>query len=294
LNLRLNSPYPFYYSSFKSIAGTAAALTVAVFLFIYIIEPFSYNFDEHRYSFLVISLLNGILVGTVITIFLLLLKFTTPTLFQEENWTVGKEISLWLSLLLFIGVANFFLRELIYDNPDNFSLRYLITEISNTYVVGSLFALVAIMANYIHLLRSSTEKSIEWNELFEGQANFQEEDSQITVTSPSSQDTQSFKISDFLFAKSDGNYVEFEIKSETGTTNRKIARNTLSNVYDQLSRYDKIVRVHRSYIVNLEHVQSVSGNAQGYKISLHHTDILIPVSRTYIPVLDAVLKKYSV
>jgi len=291
LKSRFYYPYPFYYSTFKSIAGTAAALTVAVFLFNYIIEPFSYNFDEHRFSFLVTSLLNGLLVGIVIVAFLILLKFTTTALFREEKWTVGKEILLWFSLLLIIGLANFFLRELIYENPNNFSFRYLITEIANTYIIGSLFVVVGIMANYIHLLRSSTEKSIKWNQLIESQSHFQSDETSITITSPSPQDTLSFQSSDFLYAKSDGNYVEFMIRKDNGTVSREIARNTLTNIDEQFSNYKNILKVHRSYIVNLQHVQSVSGNAQGYKLTLNHTDIPVPVSRTFINVLDGVLQQ---
>jgi len=286
----LFQPYPFYYSSIKSILGTAVILTVAVFLFNYIIVPFSYNFDEHRFSFLVISLFNGLLVGVVITASLFLLRITAPKSFRDEGWTIGKEIALWLALLLLIGIANFFLRELIYVNPNNFSLRYLVTEIVNTFIIGSFFAAIAVMANYIYLLRTSAENSLKWNELIKTPPHSKSGKSQITITAPSEQDTLVFRSSDFFFAKSDGNYVEFMIKNENGTLSRKITRNTLANVEEQFSGYENIIKVHRSYIVNLQHVQSVNGNAQGYKLKLNKTNIKLPVSRTYIPVFDAALQ----
>jgi hypothetical protein len=267
----------------------AAILTIAVFLFNYIIEPFSNNFDEHRFSFLVISLLNGLLVGVVITAFLFLLRVTAPKSFRDEGWTIGKEIALWLTLLLLIGIANFFLRELIYDNPNNFSFRYLMTEIVNTFIIGSFFAVVAVMINYIYLLRASAENTLKWNELVKIPSNLDTGKSLITITAPSEQDTLVFRHKDFLFAKSDGNYVEFMIKNENGTTDQKITRNTLASVDEQFSGYVNIIKVHRSYIVNLQHVQSVDGNAQGYKLTLSNSKILVPVSRTYIPVLDAAL-----
>lgn len=291
LNISLSQPYPFYYSSFKGIAGTAVVLTVAVFLFNYIIEPFSYNFEEHRFSFLVISLLNGLLVGVVLMAFLLLLKITIPNSFQEEAWTIGKEISLWITILLLIGIANFFLRELIYDNPNNFYFRYLVTEVVNTFIVGSFFAVIAVMANYIYLLRSNVKNSLKWNELIEAPPHANKSKSRITITAQNEKDKLVFRNSDFLFAKSDGNYVEFFIKKENGDIYRKITRNTLTNVEEQFSNYKNILKVHRSYIVNLQHVHSVNGNAQGYKLTLNSTNIPIPVSRTYIPVLDAVLQK---
>ena len=287
----LSQPYPFYYSSIKSILGIAVILTVAVFLFNYIIEPFSYNFDEHRFSFFVISLLNGLLVGIVITAFLFLSRITVSTYFREEGWTIGKEITLWATLLLLIGIANFFLRELIYDNPNNSSLRYLVTEIVNTFIIGSFFALIAVMANYIYLLRTSTQNSLKWNELIKTPSNAKRGKSQITIKAPSEQDTLVFRSSDFFFAKSDGNYVEFMIVNENGDISRKIIRNTLSNVEEQFLNYKHILKVHRSFIVNLQHVKSVKGNAQGYKLTLDSTDFRVPVSRTYVPVLDKAMQQ---
>jgi hypothetical protein len=289
LKTRLYYPYPFYYSSFKSIAGMAAIFTIAVFLFNYIIEPFSYNYDEHRFSFLVISLFNGLLVGIVLMAFLLLLRISIPNSFRDKAWTIGKEILLWISLLLLIGIANFFLRELIYDNPNNFSFKYLVTEIVNTFIIGSLFATVAVMANYIHLLRSSTEKALKWNELIENSRHLDTVESQITITGPSQQDAIVFQSSNFLFAKSDGNYVELTIQNENGAIQRRIIRNTLSNVEEQFQGYNAILKVHRSFIVNLQHIQSVKGNAQGYKLTLNGTKTRVPVSRANISALDKAL-----
>ena len=223
--------------------------------------------------------------------FLLLLKITIPNSFREEAWTVGKEISLWVTILLLIGIANFFLRELIYDNPNNFSFRYLVTEVVNTFIIGSFFAVIAVMANYIYLLRSNAKNSLKWNELIDTPSHANKSKSRITITAQNEKDKLVFRNADFLFAKSDGNYVEFFIKKENGGISREITRNTLTNVEEQFLNYKYILKVHRSYIVNLQHVQSVSGNAQGYKLTLSNTNIPVPVSRTYIPVLDAALQE---
>jgi DNA-binding LytR/AlgR family response regulator len=42
----------------------------------------------------------------------------------------------------------------------------------------------------------------------------------------------------------------------------------------------KLFRCHRSFIVNLAQVKSVSGNAQGYRLHFSDPSITIPVSRT--------------
>ena len=48
----------------------------------------------------------------------------------------------------------------------------------------------------------------------------------------------------------------------------------------QLSDLPQFFRCHRTYLVNLDRVGHVSGNAQGYKLHLEGIDNLVPVSRS--------------
>jgi DNA-binding LytR/AlgR family response regulator len=43
--------------------------------------------------------------------------------------------------------------------------------------------------------------------------------------------------------------------------------------------YSSFFRCHRAFIVNLDKIEQVEGNAQGYKIKLQGAENLIPVSR---------------
>ncbi len=45
-------------------------------------------------------------------------------------------------------------------------------------------------------------------------------------------------------------------------------------------RSKKVIRCHKSYIVNLNKVNRISGNAKGYKLQIDELDFLIPVSRS--------------
>ena len=44
-----------------------------------------------------------------------------------------------------------------------------------------------------------------------------------------------------------------------------------------------IKRTHRSYLVNLERVTEVSGNAQGYRLKVRDSEREIPLSRSFAP-----------
>jgi DNA-binding LytR/AlgR family response regulator len=84
----------------------------------------------------------------------------------------------------------------------------------------------------------------------------------------------------FVYAKADDNYVEIFYLQDSKIS-RKIIRNTLKTVFQLLSEENHIFRCHKSYLVNLNKVQHISGNAQGYKLHVSDVDEQIPVSRSH-------------
>ena len=58
-----------------------------------------------------------------------------------------------------------------------------------------------------------------------------------------------------------------------------LVRSTLKSAEEKLAPYENFYRCHRSYLVNLNYLRHISGNATGYKLHLEGTDTLIPVSR---------------
>jgi hypothetical protein len=285
----LNQPYPFFYESIKRILITAGAFVIGVTLFLYLIQPFSYNFDEHRYPFWIISLMNGLLVGILFVFYMSMIKGFAPRLIEEEYWTLGRELFFWLIFLLMVGVGNFFLRELIYDNPNNFSFHYFRTEVIHSLIVGSFFLLFIVTGKYLHIVTITADKASSWNRKVSKYRNNIQGETKITVRAESEQDTIHIKVSDFLYAKVDGNYIEFYLLNENEEIEKQIKRNTLSSVEEQLRGVPNIIRVHRSYLVNIYKIDSVTGNAQGYRLSIKKSNDIIPVSRSYIPVFDTAM-----
>ena len=49
---------------------------------------------------------------------------------------------------------------------------------------------------------------------------------------------------------------------------------------DALVDNDIFFRCHRAYIINLDKVEQVEGNAQGYKLKVRGTEERVPVSRS--------------
>ncbi|WP_273273351.1 LytTR family DNA-binding domain-containing protein [Maribacter polysiphoniae] len=84
-----------------------------------------------------------------------------------------------------------------------------------------------------------------------------------------------------IYAKSDGNYTEIHILKEE-VVEKSLKRISIKELELQLNSVVTIVRTHRSYLVNINYLVKVTGNAQGYRLHLKKTDDLVPVSRNMI------------
>ena len=83
---------------------------------------------------------------------------------------------------------------------------------------------------------------------------------------------------DLFLISSASNYIKvFHLRKNVLV--HSIIRSTLKKAEETLSEYPNFFKCHRAFIVNLDKVVHVEGNAQGYKIKIDGHDELIPVSR---------------
>jgi DNA-binding LytR/AlgR family response regulator len=72
---------------------------------------------------------------------------------------------------------------------------------------------------------------------------------------------------------------------------KTLIRNTLSKIEKQLP-FDNIKKCHRSYLANLNLIEKITGNAQGYRLHFpFSTEITVPVSRSKGKELLDILEK---
>ncbi len=99
----------------------------------------------------------------------------------------------------------------------------------------------------------------------------------ITIHSDTSE-TLTLQLADLLFVQADDNYSTLVWKDASGTY-KKLLRVNLKHLERQINN-SFAIRCHRSYIVNVNAISTISGNANGYKLQILDTDQFIPVSRT--------------
>ncbi|MGM0588059.1 MAG: LytR/AlgR family response regulator transcription factor [Bacteroidota bacterium] len=289
--LRLSQPYPFYYDSMERVLKIALVLAVLVPVLLLLLEPFNVNYSELKYPYAVVALIFGVVDSAAFVILITMLRRGFPGFMNETQWTLLKEWGTWALVLLGIGMVNFGLREFLYANPENISLGYLLEEISHSYIFGILLAVLLTLANFVILFMSHSNQALSWNDLINLHRESGDSDhtGPLVITADSESETMELPMESLLYARVDGNYVEYHIGAESGSTKRLLQRNTLKNVEQQLADFPHLLRVHRSFLVNCDHIESVSGNAQGYKLTLDGIDVQIPVSRSYLSDFDAVM-----
>ena len=199
---------------------------------------------------------------------------------MTDAWTMKNECVLIFFLVLFTGITQFLIRDIIYDNPLNWSWMYFKEEISNTFIAGAFLAPIIISIN---LNRQQLKNRQNANRISSVLTDVKERQNNTTVTIETEVKSEkfTFETNHFIYAKAEGNYAEIFLKKEDNIQ-KLIKRIPIKNLETQLSAFPYIIKTHRSVLLNLNHVEKVTGNAQGYKVNLKDCTDTVPVSRNFI------------
>ncbi len=277
--LFLNQPYPWFYRG-KNLLRFTGTIFVMALGFNFLFEPFNVYPPEHKFNYLGVCLIQAF-IAAIITFGVL---GCTGLLINDAKWKVKKEFALIFSLFLLIGTGIFLARDIVYNNPDNFSVKYFFEEIRNTLLVGTLFFMFIIPVNYFRLERKHSQKARAIK--LPGSDMLKTTEKKVRVVTQSRQDNFDLNPDNFVFAKSEGNYLELYI-TNNGKLERAVKRLTVKELERQLSAFEFIIKTHRSYIVNINKITHVTGNAQGYILSTKYSPEKLPVARSMIPVFNA-------
>lgn len=269
----LKQPYPIEnYNSrshtkvFLSLLGQGTFIT----LFLYAFKPFRIDMwmeqDPNVVGYLVAFGFITFLAGAIIE-FILVPLF--PKYYVDTNWTVIKEIFKILLLLFLIALGNMSFMILI--NLQSFTLNAFIFSISAVVLIGIFPVGFGILANYIVQLKKY-QQPVEV-------VHHEEKLEEVTLIAENEKDIITLTQKQIQFIESADNYAI--VYYNNGESQKKeMLRSSLSRLEQQVEAFG-IVRCHRSFIVNLNRVEHVTGNAQGYRLHISNSEEVVPVARKY-------------
>ena len=247
-----------------------------VFLFLYIFQPFYISFyPEIIFEF---TLGIGIITFIGILFFLTLSPIVFKRYFNEDNWTIGKNIFFILIGILFISSAIYYFGETV-KTPYNYKrLNYF------QYLFYSV--LVSIMPCVFFITYNekltSTKRSLKATKIIKERVLPEKIVSNtIKIYAQNNKESLEFDGKDLIYITSNGNYASFYLKNGDCVT-EKIIRTTLAKLESELNDFSSaFIKCHKSYIINSNYIKDIKGNARGYLITLKNITFDIPVSRNF-------------
>lgn len=242
-------------------------------LFLLVFKPFGISNWQTPYLELKIA---G--YGLVTTLILAIRYFLFPVLFprfnKSETWTLGAELGSTMIMIFSIAVINFWYLKLFL--PVTASHVPFLNMIAYTFVLGIFPVSALICLNYIiqlnkYLLLAS---SLPVHQQVE-EAIFPE----LSFTAESGHDKITVKLNELVFIEAEDNYTGINYYLN-GLLVKRLLRNSLSRIGGQHNQ-EMLVRCHRSFIINMNHVEKVIGNAQGYRFCIRNSTVQVPVGRNY-------------
>lgn len=278
----LYQPYPFVSSPRKQ-AALAPFFGLFVFLFIWIFQPF--GLQDYQDQNRVLHFAGyGVITSTVMVFVSLLFRALLPNWFQEKTWTVGKSLSYVLFIFFMIGIANW-----VYSTNLGLwgiSLRSFFIYQGMTMLIGVFPVTISTFVIYQKRLQEALNNAQALNANMPSKNHeLRNQPNQIQIPSQNKSEDLTVDPNELLYIMAVENYIEVQLPNE-----KFILRNTLKAAESVLADFPQFKRCHRSYIVNLDKIDSFSGNAQGLNLRLQAENLYeIPVSRTYVPEIKAAL-----
>lgn len=272
---KLNAPFPFYLNDDRKNVALITVITAFVIAFMYFFKlpnDLSLTLGQH--------FLFGGITFVCLMINIVWLPRIFPNLYDTENWNLKKYILLNIGHLVLIGIGSSLL-DIFYICPEKTVIENIIEANSRVVVKGIIPIALTTLFLRNTMLQQNLKSALQANKELQKIQSLKREpalknSNTVTLYSDTSE-TLSINLPDLLYVQADDNYSTIVWQNGDGIQ-KKLLRANLKSIESQMDNVFT-TRCHRSYLVNINAISLVSGNANGYKLKILDTDILIPVSR---------------
>lgn len=269
----INKPYDLLESKSFRFLFIVGGGTFA-FIFLWLFEPYGiYNLNTSKKALTV-----GLYIGA--GFILNLIQFFPLQNIVIKKHTVLRTI-LWIMLsFVGIGTSSSIINAILFNEGrlyiwDFFYFQGFILSIN----IIPVFAFVLI--HYNLTLKKRLKIAITNNEALKAKPQNSEENGKLVIlNSENKNEGRSIPLNSLILISSMDNYIELTYQ-EKETTSKCLLRYSLSKVEQDNKEIEEIFRCHKGFIVNKTKIESITGNAAGYKLKLKNLDMLIPVSRKW-------------
>ena len=281
----LKKPHPFIFNAYS-----VAIPGIASFLIILFLAPLDFGEMELTKRSIFALCIAGF-VSLIIFATTKLIQKLFPTFTQEDQWTIGREILLFLIVILLIIIGIFLSLFLIYGNSQTLWKFFTKTVVLSLAI--SFFPIVILV-----LFEQYRQQKIQFRYAEALTQSLKVENQKLQTTTTSNEQlllkAENGKValqvhaSELICLQSDGNYVDvfYELN---GTVTKTLIRNRLKDLEELLPK-NTFFRCHNRFVINGNYIIHIEGNARNLELSLRGLEFKIPVSRSKAPQISSFLQ----
>lgn len=267
----LKKSYPFN-DDLKRNTKMIFFISLSIFVFLLLFQPLDINALANREKFLLIVGI-GVITFLSLSLNLLILPSLLPAIFLKKEWIIWKEIC-WNLWNLFVIAFGYFLSYKVLG-----ILEFDFYMVIKLLLIAVFPISLLIVFNQNRLLRLHLKTAHELNNRLKESK--QVVDKLVHFDSEYQKDKLSIKARLLLLIRSADNYIEIYWKDGEKIKSQLI-RSTLLKANELLEEYHYIFKCHRSFIVNVNYIDKVEGNSQGYRLFFENIDFEVPVSKNSV------------
>lgn len=276
----LKKPYP--YTERKRIFVIDVFIALFVFIFLYFFQPFGLN-NLPSSEIFKNTLIYGLITFLICCFFRLVIPFLFPNYFDEDKWNVGRQILHITTVIVFIVISNY--TYSLTQGFTNLSFSGFIWMLGPTISIGGIIVVALVLFEANRSLKKNLLAAQNMSakiDLSKTKVNVEPILKKEVIHLPSEVESQNLdiEIKKLIYLTSVANYIECFYLNESGKIVSSKIRNRMKIVESIFDQESDFFRCHRAFIVNMNYVQSIDGNAKGYTLVLKNTDVLIPVARS--------------
>ena len=261
----LDKPYPFD-NALRDFLRIGFGIALGLFLFILFFQPFELDNSDVNNYILTIAGFSSI-TFLLISVLQIILPWSFPKRLNKKNWDLKREITLQFLLWVLNSVAWAFYTAYVADVKLSMYLAVKIVILSLAPPV------IILLIKEVRSLRMQVDGlKIQHRE---------KRQEHIELVSDNRSEKLALASGELILVKSAENYVEIQYLAG-GTLTKKLLRATFNSIEDQLRPFSQMIRCHRTYIINIDHVMKLYREYGRIYLKMNGIEEDIPVSRQYL------------
>ncbi|HMR84467.1 MAG TPA: LytTR family DNA-binding domain-containing protein [Niabella sp.] len=279
----LNQSHPGY-GDLRVYFKTVLGISAVVFLILFVFQPFHIGERNIEGSRLLTAVLYaGVAAVTMSLAALWIILF--PNWFDDKKWTLGKELIVLVYQMITISIVIWLINR--FRTPEIHVEDSYPGSLFLVFAIGIMPYIVVTFIRHNYLLQHHLRAAKEMNAQLHGKKLDPPDEDLFLINSKLSPPV---RLSEFLYAESRGNnlYIQYADKT-TGGLLFQLVRSSMKEFQLANSKYGQLFRCHRAFIINMDKILEMRGNAAGYEIMLHNSLAPVAVSRSNVDAFKRLL-----